>query len=221
MGMNLPRRLIAIAAIGGIAVVGAAAGIDRQRGDEARTQAEQACEDRGAELQNQKAIQLTAAQRAEALTIAAADPLVQRLWGGSAPPVAGSLGKPGLFLHPKMPITDQGPLGSSTSVQLMLPSALAKGTYRWRTMNPISRNNCSADGFASATIQEADGGAGASGVGQPYSRTPVILIDVSLMKKRVFSMTPNGGEPATWRKVGRPEQLVASSGKLRSTRALR
>ncbi len=95
-------------------------------------------------------------------------------------------------------------------VNLTLPSALPKGTYRWRTMSATFRSDCEADGLESVTIQDAEGGAGASELGQPYARTPVVLVEVSLTKKRVFSITPNGGEPTTWRTVGRPEQLVAS-----------
>lgn len=210
MGMNRPSRLLAILAIGVAAVVGTAAWFDRADGDAARARAEQACDDRGGDLQKAAIVRLTNAQRVDALTIAAAEPLVQRLWGGSAPPFATRPGAPGLSVFPKMPITDRGPLGPSTIVNLRLPSALRKGTYRWRTMSSTFRNDCWADGVESVTIQDADGDAGASGLGQPYSRLPVVLVEVSLAQKRVFSITPNGGEPATWRKVGRPERLVAS-----------
>lgn len=208
--MSRPSRLVAILAIGATAVVTTAAWFERADGDATRAQAEQACEDKDGELQKAPLVRSTNAQRVEVLTIAAADPLVQHLWGESAPPVATRPGEPGLFIFPKMPIADRGPLGASTTVNLTLPSALPTGTYRWRTMSATFRNACEADGLESVTIQDADGGAGASELGQPYSRTPVVLVDVSLTKKRVFSITPNGGDPATWRKVGRPERLPAS-----------
>lgn len=114
-------------------------------------------------------------------------------------------------LHlPQDPFSDLGPLGSSTTVNLRLQSALPKGTYDWRTWSAAYRSECEADGITSVTIQDAEGGAGLSEVGQPYARIPVILVEVSLTRKRVFAITPNGGNPGSWRTVGQPEQLTIS-----------
>lgn len=210
MGMNRSGRLVTILATGALAVVGTVTWFHRSDGDIARAQAAQACERRFDGKGQAALVPLTKAQRVEALTIAAADPLIQRLWGGSAPPFATGPSEPGLFIFPKMPIADEGPLGVVTTVNLWLPHALPEGTYRWKTMSAKFRHGCEADGLESVTIQDADGGAGAIGLGQPYSRTPVILVEVSLTMNRVASITPNGGDPGTWHNAGQPEHLVAS-----------
>ena len=83
----------------------------RTHGDPGRSQAEHACEDRLSERQQIAVEPSTDEQRTEALRIAAADPLVQRLWGGSAPPIASDPGTPGLFIFPKIRFRTWGPSG--------------------------------------------------------------------------------------------------------------
>lgn len=206
--MPIPRRLIAFVITGAVVIAGATTWLTvRDRA----ARAEAACEERSAERDQQQSSRvMTAAERTEALRIAAADPLVQKVWGGS-PPVVDGLSGPGLVVFPKLPLTDRGPLGLSVMANLNLPNALPAGAYRWRVLSETYRNGCWGDGHQSTTIQEVEGDTGAIGVGQPFARTPTVLIEVSLSKKRVVSIVPNGGDTTKWRNVGRSERLIASA----------
>ena len=107
---NRPRRLIAIVAVGAGVLAGTAAFSERREAALAR---DEACQTTG-ELHDATSVRLTKAQRTEALTIAASDPLVQRLWGGSAPSTAAAPHGPGLFVFPTPLVLDRGILGTTT-----------------------------------------------------------------------------------------------------------
>jgi hypothetical protein len=207
--MTTVRRLGIVVICSAAVIAAVAAWSNRPGGDDSRRKAQEACEERIAGSATPRLGRVTTAvQRAEALRIAAADPLVRALWGGSTPPVADGSTQPGLFAFSGSPLVDRGPLGDSVIVNLTSSKPLAAGTHRWRIATETFRNDCPADGYASVTLQDFDGDAGGIGIGGPFARTPVILIDVSLSHRRVLSIAPNGAEQQKWRAVGQPERIV-------------
>ena len=148
---------------------------------------------------------LTPAQRARAVRIALADPLVQALIVGERPRESPSMKTPGYFVFPTGRTVEY--LGVSALVTFKLAHPLAPGIYRWRNTGAKYNRDCTNLAESIWTQVYEGEAAGTSPSGDIRFSTQRLHVDVSLGRGRVVALIPDAFISEYMRPVGEPEYL--------------